>query len=174
MPLFSLPRPAAVAALVLAPVLAGTAAWRAPAFHGAPQAPRDTTLVFETGDHVQVTVRPMTATGTEICAALGRSVQGRKTLFAQNDAHTSGAGLPTTLRFPGAGVTPLCTRHRHTAGDTVYFQLTRQWLDPMGRVHRVTVGHHALPLDALWRRRVTFRWVRDGDRAPRDTPPGEG
>lgn len=117
------------------------------------------TLTFATGDQVSVSSRPMGASGVEVCAAITQRIRPGKTLYVQSD---QGSGMPTIQRFPTSGVTPFCTRLTQTAGDSLTVTFTKQVRDPVGRLARLTVGSHRMALDPLWRRRVTFRWLREG------------
>jgi hypothetical protein len=120
----------------------------------------DTTLVMETGDRIDLVVRPRTATGIELCAGVGPRIRPGKTLFARNDGQ--GAGLPTTLRFATSSFTPYCTTHRAARGDSLTVAFSKQVRDEVGRVFRLTVGTHRLAAADLERRRVTFRWAAEG------------
>ena len=127
---------------------------------------------METGDRIDMIVRPRTATGIELCAGVGPRVRPGKTLFARNDGQ--GAGLPTTLRFATSSFAPYCTTHRAAAGDSLTVAFSKQVRDEVGRVYRLTVGAHRLAAADLERRRVTFRWAAEGAdtvAAPADTLP---
>ncbi|HEX8692209.1 MAG TPA: hypothetical protein VF746_07310 [Longimicrobium sp.] len=138
-------------------LLAGAAAGARPAAALSLQAGE--TLTFATGDQVSVASWPMGASGVEVCAAITQRIRPGKTLYVQSD---QGSGMPTIQRFPISGVTPYCTRLTQTAGDSVTVTFTKQVRDRVGRIARLTVGSHRMAVDPLWRRRVTFRWLREG------------
>lgn len=126
----------------------------------APQAQRDTLVVAETGDRIQVRLQSRVGTGVELCAAVGQGIRSGKTLFARSGGQL--AGLPTVVRFPASASAPECTRLRDPGGDSVWVSFAKQVRDPVGRVARLTVGGVALPVRDLLGRRVTFRWVAEG------------
>lgn len=123
---------------------------------------RDTTVVFEGGDQLRVTTVFTGVDGVEVCAANGPGTRPGKTLLAANNASSTGASLTTDVRYPGAGITPLCRPHLSASGDSIVVVFTRQVHDPVGRIGRLTVGEFRAPLSALQRKRIIFRWVRDG------------
>ena len=154
---------ALAAAVCLAPALG-----RAPADASAAgtAALADTVLELPTGDRIRVTIRSLGTDGIDVCAAVGGpQVRRGKTLYASNNARTPGVGMATTVRFPSMGRTATCERHRQTEGDSITFLFVKQLADPL-RVGRVTAGAYTLPLAEVRRKRITFRWDRDGGDAP--------
>ncbi|HSU15271.1 hypothetical protein [Longimicrobium sp.] len=148
--------------MLLAAALPARAAAQRYAAPSGRHAPGDTTVVFETGDAIQVSSYPRMVSGIEVCGTVGQGIHWGKMMFARTDAETNSA-QESVVTFPSVGVTASCQTHRSAEGQWLVVNFSRAVRDEVGRIGRVDVGQVALPLARLQGRRVTFRWLREGE-----------